>query len=444
MATNWGVDSMATPLGILPHRAYKELVGASDFDLYRRDPRIRVATKTAFNRMQAHVVSLYEGVEAVHSFEDAAGHPVDCIPLEQQPSLRGQTGPLSDPPDLDQVIAGEKPQTVPLSQATSPPAAEPSRDRHGNVRQAPPGTIPMRRVTLNQVARFHDLDDYLNKVPTSGTGGRSRKSKVALQAGPSARRVPSVPDADAGKNHRYAYTEQNVANLGAHDTLAVYAPAIDANQFFSLAQHWYSAGTGANHQTVEVGWQVYPDHYGHSQPVLFIFWTPDNYATGSYNLDAAGFVQTNNAWTLGGAISPVSVVGGAQWEIELAAYLYNGNWWIYAGGTAAANTIGYYPGSLFGTGPMATSASAIKFGGETVTAKVSWPAMGSGGLAAAGWQQAAYQRDIFYFPTTGGAQWTGLTPQQPSPACYTLALQTPVARPWGVYFYYGGPGGGDC
>lgn len=440
---------MATPLGILPHRAFKEIVSASDFDLYRRDPRSRVATKSAFNRMQAHVVKLYAGVEAVHTFEDPAGNPVDCIPIEQQPSLKGHSGPLPDPPDLTQVIAGEEPQRVKLAPPTTPPTAERSRDRHGNVMAAPPGTIPMRRVTLDHLIRFRDLDDFLHKSPTSGSPGRARRSKTVVQRGPSAssrrgtKSSPSVPDANVDNNHRYAYTSQDSANLGGHAALAVYSPAVDANQIFSLAQHWYSAGTGANHQTVEVGWQVYPDKYGHAQPVLFIFWTPDNYATGSYNLEAAGFVQTNNAWTLGGALSPASVVGGQQWEIDLAAYMYNGNWWIYAGGTAAANTIGYYPTSLFGTGPMATSAAGFKFGGETVTSKVSWPAMGSGGLAAGGWQQAAYQRDIFYFPTGGGAQWANLTPHQPS-SCYTLALATPVARPWGVYFFYGGPGGGNC
>ena len=130
---------MATPLGILPHRAFKGIVAASDFNQYRRDPRSRVASQAAFNRMQTHVVNLYAGVEAVHSFEDAAGNPVDCIPIEQQPSLKGHSGPLPDPPDLTQVIAGDEPRSVRLPRATAPPTAERTRDRHGNVMVAPPG-----------------------------------------------------------------------------------------------------------------------------------------------------------------------------------------------------------------------------------------------------------------------------------------------------------------
>ena len=70
-------------------------------------------------------------------------------------------------------------------------------------------------------------------------------------------------------------------------------------------------------------------------------------------------------------------------------------------------------------------------------------ARGSSAHAAAGWQQAAYQRNTFYFPPGGGAQWAVLTPEQPSQACYTLTLAA-AAAPWGVYFFYGGPGGVDC
>jgi hypothetical protein len=224
----------------------------------------------------------------------------------------------------------------------------------------------------------------------------------------------------------------------------LYQPSVNSDQVFSLAQHWYAGGSGTGHQTLEVGWQVYPAKYGHAQPVLFIYWTADNYvSTGNYNLDAPAFVQTNNAWTIGGALSPASTVGGQQTEIEAGVYLFNGNWWLYMGGLAAENAIGYYPTSLYSGGQMATNATEILFGGETVTSAVSWPPMGSGNHASGGWQQAAYQRNIYYFPPGGGAQWAGLTPEQPSPACYTLTLASAPA-PWGVYFFYGGPGGSNC
>jgi hypothetical protein len=49
---------------------------------------------------------------------------------------------------------------------------------------------------------------------------------------------------------------------------------------------------------------------------------------------------------------------------------------------------------------MASRASEIDYGGEVV-GTTSWPPMGGGAYAAAGWQHAAYQRQIHYFPTGG-------------------------------------------
>ena len=442
------------PLGILPNKAFVEIARSASLERYRLDPRTRVRSEDAFRQFKEHIADVYADVEVVHSFEDAFGQVFDCIPIEQQPSLRGAKD-VARPPDLRPVLEGKPAE--PRASVRQPLQGEPPRDRHGNVMQAPPGTIPMRRITLDELSRFRDLDEFRRKAPgggeapraptlthaTRGTSSTSRPTKNQPTLGPHPE-TPSTPDPDPSKNHRYAYTHQSVDNIGAHDVLALYAPTVDANQIFSLAQHWYTAGDGAGHQTLEVGWQVYPAKYGHAQPVLFIYWTADNYATtGAYNLDGPGFVQTNGAWTIGGALSPVSVVGGQQMEIEIGVYLSDGNWWIYVGGIAAENALGYYPTSIYAGGALATNATSILFGGETVCTSVSWPPMGSGAMASAGWQQAAYQRDIYYFPTAGGSQWAALTPEEPSPGCYTLSLASSAA-PWGVYFFYGGPGGTDC
>ncbi|MBC2932486.1 neprosin family prolyl endopeptidase [Nocardioides sp. zg-1228] len=374
--------------------------------------------------MRAHLVDLYADTEAEVSFEDPAGRVVDCIPIEEQPSLKGTGASVATPPDLRPVLQGRSPQVgeeLPLS-----PADFSRRDRHGNRVRVPAGTIPVHRVTLADLTRFNSLDDFVRKEP-----------------GPLAT-PPGTPDANTANNHRYAYTIQTVNCVGAHNSMALYSPAINTDQIFSLSQHWYAAGSGDAHQTLEVGWQVYPEKYGHAHPVLFIYWTADNYkTTGAYNLDKPGFVQTNSAWTIGGALSPVSVKGGVQMELEVTTYLFQNNWWIYLGGTAPANALGYYPTTLYAGGQLASGAQEILFGGETVTRAVSWPGMGSGEFASAGWQQAAYHRNIYYYPPGGGAQWTALSAQQPSPACYTLSLSA-AAAPWGVYFFYGGTGGGNC
>ncbi|KAH0877114.1 hypothetical protein HID58_064508 [Brassica napus] len=44
---------------------------------------------------------------------------------------------------------------------------------------------------------------------------------------------------------------------------------------FSLAQIWVTSGSYENQDlnTLETGWQVYPNKYGDHQPRLFTYWT---------------------------------------------------------------------------------------------------------------------------------------------------------------------------
>jgi len=112
------------------------------------------------------------------------------------------------------------------------------------------------------------------------------------------------------------------------------------------------------------------------------------------------------------------------------------------GGEAGSNAIGYYPVSVYHGGAMASGAASIDYGGETV-GTTSWPPMGSGAFASAGWQQAAYQRDIRYYPPGGGTLNASLTASAASPRCYTCTV-TLYAPPWSETIFFGGPGGNSC
>ncbi|MBV8056917.1 MAG: neprosin family prolyl endopeptidase [Deltaproteobacteria bacterium] len=351
--------------------------------------------------MKRHLIERYEDLTVTHSFADESGQIFDCIPVRQQPSLKGTDITVAEAPDLP------SPQTRGDAAAAQPPLRPDRADMHGNAMWCPPGTIPVRRITIEEMTRFESLDDFFLKSPLDAV-------------------------------HKYAHAAQTVDNLGGRSSINLWDPAV-GSEIFSLSQQWYAAGSPV--QTVEAGWQVYPGKYGTTQPVLFIFWTPDGYkrgGPGSYNLDKPGFVQTGNNWPLGGILSPISIAGGAQYEITICYYLSQGNWWLYVGGDA----VGYYPATLFGNGPMASNAANIDFGGETVD-KTAWPPMGSGAFARTGYQQAAYHRAIEYFPITGGSQSAQLVIDQPSPNCYTINLQSGQA-PWSEYFYFGGPGGANC
>lgn len=371
----------------------------------------RVRSAAAFEEAKQHVLSLHRGVHVQASFEDAAGQVFDCVPIEQQPALRKSDGQVAAPPTR---------QALPGQLAMVSTAAASLRSPTGTLASCPAGTVPIRRVTLEEVSRFETLDHYLRKH------GRPRRR--------STQRRPLLEEATTAP-HEYAHASQAVANIGGHSILSVWDPPIATNQVFSLSQHWYVAEGPKGVQTVEVGWQVYPEMYGHAQPVLFTYWTADAYQkTGSYSNTAGEFVQVGASHPVGMALGKSSVVGGEQVELELEVMLYQGNWWMFVNGVAS----GYYPGSHYEGGPLATGATAIDYGGETV-GDGDYPPMGSGQFAERGFKSAAYQRNIFYIEPTASSIYATLVASQDWPSSYTIRVGT--SDDWGEYFYFGGPGG---
>jgi outer membrane protein assembly factor BamB len=370
--------SMTTPPGnaVQSFDRFMESVDLARHETILSKAGAKVSNEESFALMKGHVTRLYEGVSVHHSFSDENGQIFDCIPVEQQMSVRTVAN-AGLPPAPELPPPPSRPEGANDNQLVEPQLALGKTDSFGNHMWCPPGLIPLRRVTLEEISRFESLDDFFRKSPVGSRG-----------------RHPLLSDPPAGAAaHKYAHAYQTVTNLGGHSFLNIWSPSIGPNQVFSLCQHWYASGSGTSVQTVEAGWQVYPGKYGNSNPVLFIYWTADGYQkTGCYNLDCSAFVQTDNKWILGGALSPVSQTGGTQAELELAWYLSAGNWWLFLNGSA----VGYYPGSQYKGGPLGTSAATIDYGGETV-GTTSWPPMGSGTFANGGYRKAAYQRTIYYF-----------------------------------------------
>jgi hypothetical protein len=391
----------------------------------------KIANQDAFREMKARLIEIYKGVKVLHSFVDENGSIFDCIPIEQQPTLKGSEQAVPKAPDLPGIKNKTDSKENLTANHVESPLNSSRTDKFGNAMSCPPGTIPKRRITLEELAHFGTLRHFFQKSPF----GSGIPPSVLLQSN----------DADITAAHRYAHASQQVDNRGGHSFLNIWDPPIDTQneQIFSLSQHWYVGGSGSNLQTAEVGLQIFPGKYRNYLPVFFIYWTADSYQnTGCYNLDCSAFVQTNNSWPIGGAVGPISSMNGQQFEIEVAFFLNQGRWWLYVGGTAASNAIGYYPTSIYNNGAMASKASAIDYGGETV-GTTSWPPMGSGAFANEGFQKAAFQRDIYYFSTTGSANFANLTPSQPSPRCYTGTV-TFLNSPWNETLFYGGPGGTNC
>lgn len=408
---------------IVPFEDFIREVRAARHETLAAADEARVASVGAFEAMKRHVLNLYEGVEVRSSFEDDSGNVIDCIPIEQQPALRGRK--LAEaPPDLPVAASEQSDASGDVAEPVRGQLTRGARDRFGNEQSCPKGCVPIMRVTLEMLSRFETLQDFFRKAPGGGSSPTEDLTAMNTQT----------------VGHRYAYGMQTVNNLGGQSFLNLWEPTVGSSQTFSLSQQWYQDGSGSSLQTAEVGWQVYPGLYGDQRSHLFIYWTADGYqTTGCYNLTCTAFVQTNPGWVIGGGFTNLSTPGGAQYELEMSFYLTGGNWWLFLGGNSSADAVGYYPGTLYGTGPMATAAAIIIYGGETTSA-ATYPPMGSGQFANAGYQQACYQKNILYFPTGGGTQTPNLTLGQATPACYTAMTQSLVA-PWNYTLWFGGPGG---
>lgn len=137
---------------IIPFRRFIERVRAAGASEYLNRPDSVILDEASFDEMRSYILRYYDQVTPVTSFVDAGGAVFDCIPVEQQIALRGQPTLVAPPPG---------PPAGVQTPGISPP------QQSGNAASAPPGTVPVRRVTLEDLARFPTLDHFLNKIPMS-------------------------------------------------------------------------------------------------------------------------------------------------------------------------------------------------------------------------------------------------------------------------------------
>jgi len=383
---------------------------AGDF-MGRADSHVRDAE--AFEEMRQHILKMYDGVEVEHSFMMGNNY-YDCVPVEQQPAVRLHGLKVATPP----------PQSLLRGQRTNDMQRDAQHpfDEFGNYQHCEAGSVPLQRVTLDTTSRFETLRQFFSKNPTG--------PEHASQGG------DNGPDA-----HKYSFTYQYVNNIGGNSNLNVWAPYVNTaeGEIFSLSQEWYIGGTGSSEQTEEVGWVVYPGMFGDEKPHLFIFSTTEGYQDGCWDNSCGDFVVSKDGGVIGAPISPVSTSGGTQYEVAAQYLLYKGNWWMEFQGT----WIGYYPGSMYHGGQNSKYAQLIEFGTEGVGSTI-WPPEGSGAWPSKGFGYAAYQRNLLYYNLTGGGPWDSLTPDIPSPHCYSIAGPYSGSGKWTVYFFEGGPGGTGC
>ncbi|XP_010413023.1 PREDICTED: uncharacterized protein LOC104699414 [Camelina sativa] len=260
------------------------------------------------------------------------------------------------------------------------------------------------------------------------------------------RAKPQTGTINRSYQHEYATvaTDRLEKLYGTIATINVWEPVVENSGELSLAQMWITSGDCETKDlnTIEVGWQVCEVFYKDNKPRLFIYWTSDTYnTTGGYNLHDPGFVQTSSEVVLGGAISPLSSIGGRrQFEITILVWKdpRSGNWWLRVGTDLA----GYWPRELFTT--LGDHAGKIDWGGEIIDSESfgrhTKTQMGSGRFPQEGFGNASYFRNIQVVDHTCNFQ--------PTPELFTHA-DTPYydiknlhRDELGTHFFFGGPGFG--
>ncbi|EPS67868.1 hypothetical protein M569_06912, partial [Genlisea aurea] len=344
----------------------------------------------------------------VKSIQSADGDIIDCVDIYKQPAFDHpllvnhtlQLEPTSYPEEVlrNDIGRGEEIMTQ-------------IWHRNGS---CPEGTIPIRRRRRREEITMR---------------GKKRPFTVHMDA---------VNQQFINHEHAIGYVNQG-PYYGARGTFNVWKPNTQIDTEFSVSQLWIVAGDSQPEtETVEAGWQVYPDYYKSSkEPIFFVFWTRDYYqSTGCYNLDCPGFVQVSKRISLGSAIAPVSQYNDKQYEITILIWedRETKNWWLHSFG----EVIGYWPASLFKALPEKGS-RLVEWGGEVLDLRIggqhTTTEMGSGHWPEEGFHKAAYVSDLrIVDQTTKLYPAKGVRTLAADRNCYSANLVR------GNWLYYGGPG----
>ncbi|XP_063948197.1 protein neprosin-like [Daucus carota subsp. sativus] len=261
------------------------------------------------------------------------GDIIDCIPISQQPAF---DHPLPqnhkiqlEPSYYPEGPFGDKRVNTSKSRKRLKPIKQ-LWHLNGNCDK---GTIPVRRTTKEDILRAGSIKNY------------GKKKEIANILGPNS----AKPQPDASTEHEYSFASvMGEKYIGTRAIMEVWKPEVEQPNEFSLAQIWVLGGSfDGSLNSIEAGWQVYPNMYRDDSTRLFAYWTRDQYkSTGCYNLVCPGFVQISERIALGVSFQQVSTYQGSQSSLTLLIWKdpTEGKWWL---ASDDREVIGYWPTSLF-------------------------------------------------------------------------------------------------
>nr|XP_043613332.1 uncharacterized protein LOC122585277 [Erigeron canadensis] len=341
----------------------------------------------------------------VKSIKSSDGDIIDCVLFNLQPTF--------DLPEIKEKMNLDPPE-MPKGHDSTTMETEIKQLWSSKGESCPNGTIPIRRTTASDVLRSMSISKSVKKVGRKGFSG--------------------------AQDHEHATGYVTDGKFyGTKALMNVWKPYVAKYYDFSLSQIWVSSDVPTHDvQTVEAGWHAVPILYQDNNPRIFIYWTPNSYRSGCYNLQCPGFVQTNTRIALGAAIYPFSTYNDKQYDIAFLIWkdIKSGDWWLKAG----SEMIGYWPQTLFTD--LRDHATSIEYGGEVYSRNLhnhTSTQMGSGHFPNEGFGKAAYARNLEIVNEDNTLNPVpNLKAIADKPNCY--GVKSGYSKTWGNYIFFGGPG----
>ncbi|XP_019057808.1 PREDICTED: uncharacterized protein LOC104811316 [Tarenaya hassleriana] len=302
--------------------------------------------------------------------------------------------------------------------------------------ECPEGTIPVRRVRLEEITSASNASQFGRKAPYY-----NRLLDIAHRNPTNFSLLGDAFKSSSSQERSEAFlTAVGYNYIGSQSDINVWNPKIESGDF-SSGQIWMQNGPGDAFESVEAGWVVNQGIFGDSRTRLFAYWTKDGYkTTGCFNLLCSGFVQTSAKIALGAPVEPISS-GDNQYDITIGLFkdANNGDWSLHLGD----EVVGYWPGSLFSY--LGHSAILVKWGGGVYSRNVkksphTKTQMGSGYWASGLKTNSAYHTNIRIKDYSLAIKYPeNLSEFADEYDCYSTKLYRDnyMAEP---FFYFGGPG----
>jgi len=185
------LHAQSSARGFVPFQKFTDATQSAASSDFIGRPGSQVSDAAAFEEMRQHILTMYQGVSVRHTFFQD-GHHFDCVAIEQQPSVRLQgLDKIAQAPPLS-AIARNTQSADPANKAinvTSQLDGAHQADQFGNAMRCEAGTIPMRRITLDDVTRFGTLRQFFEKSSDASKNG-----------------VPRGGVSPTATDHKYSYT----------------------------------------------------------------------------------------------------------------------------------------------------------------------------------------------------------------------------------------------